>query len=433
MPAKDSKLRKSPHPQHKAQWHDLDLKWGHAAPHGFCLIGPARLHRPTPNTMPLCMREVKEAPPQQPEDGGPAVEREGPWYFRHPATGAVLEPYQQLVLFAAEVAKDTTAPPLPKWATRPDGQFMRNIQRRSEQSGIAVQWWLLAAPLLWPVHVLMPVVQAADAAGGSASKETVLQAARQAEQAGAGSPPPAAPPPPVPEHVAAVVAPGAPAAVAPAAVVAHVPPPPPNAQQPAAMLTLQQYSQYKTACIEYNFRPSTYVEVERRLRRSIHTVTVRRYHRPYCVHGKGYLRVRIGRAKAVGQGGKRRRQQDIASLTPVQRAADTSHHRVVCEYAHRLLLLLVAGPPPPRVGEPQATWVEGVPGLMNQPDWVKRDCMHLCDNARCINPMHLCWGTRSHNTKGISQYQTAFMNHYNANLAACGLRRADIAIVDQEA
>jgi len=54
------------------------------------------------------------------------------------------------------------------------------------------------------------------------------------------------------------------------------------------------------------------------------------------------------------------------------------------EAAHRLVMLAIWGPP--RLPRPPPPAVS--------PRWV---CMHLCGNPRCLNPLHLAWGSYQQN------------------------------------
>lgn len=78
----------------------------------------------------------------------------------------------------------------------------------------------------------------------------------------------------------------------------------------------------------------------------------------------------------------------------------------VYEYAHRLLLYALRGPPPltekGEAGETSPTKVKRVQryhpaDLPAHCRLQAMQCMHVCENKRCLNVMHMCWGTASEN------------------------------------
>jgi len=114
------------------------------------------------------------------------------------------------------------------------------------------------------------------------------------------------------------------------------------------------------------------------------------------VHDQLYLRVYLGTAAEEGAGGEGEGEGEAGIDTDTPRHAPGSGSggsgsespgsgskpnkpkkpkpKPVVEYAHRLVLWAADGPPAP--GE---------------------EALHLCHNAKCLNPMHLAWGPKAVN------------------------------------
>jgi hypothetical protein len=87
---------------------------------------------------------------------------------------------------------------------------------------------------------------------------------------------------------------------------------------------------------------------------------------------------------------------------------DGKRGKVVREGVHRLLLWMLIGPP----------------------QHANQVCIHLCDNKKCVNPMHLVWASRAQNCRGDA---AAYLEAQQEEAVFLAQREADLVAQQEEA